>query len=227
MLAGGQASASVISNFNINNEGWDSVGFSLAGSGYPNFGAAPAVASLTYNAAGGNPGGYISKQDPDGNWQYFRAPAAFLGNQSSAVGGSLTFDLIRLDSFPTGALNPQGPLVAVTNGSLVLVYAVGAAIPNGAWNGYNVPLTANGSWKVTDPTGAAATAAQFSSVFSSLTGFYILGDFLNGAGTNGEIIGLDNVNFPSATPEPASAALCLLGLGVLVARAWSVRRNGF
>lgn len=225
ILAAGQLSASVVSTFNTTNESWDSVGFSASGS-YPNFSAAPIVGAVTYNSTGGNPGGYISKQDPDGNWQYFRAPAAFLGNQIGSIGAALTFDLIRLDTFPTSALSPQGPLVAVTNGSLVLVYAAAAAIPTAAWQSYNVPLTAiGGFWKVTDPTGADATVAQFNSVFSSLTGLYILGDFTNGSGTNGEIIGLDNVvlNSNVAVPEPASVGLCFLGLGLLIARVRRVR----
>ena len=56
-------------------------------------------------------------------------------------------------------------------------------------------------------------------MMSSLTGLYILSDFWNGSGANGEIVGLDNVNLPTAvsTPEPGtvpSLLACLAGLGL-------------
>lgn len=218
VIVGNQASGAV-SNFNTNKEGWDSVGFGIS-SYYPDFTNAPVVGTgVTFVPSSGNPGGYISKQDPDGNWQYFSAPSAFLGNQISTIGGLLTFDLIRLDGFSTQTLNPQGPLVAITNGSLVLVYASTAIVPTTAgWSSYAVPFTIGPSWRLADPNGAAATQTQFNSVLSGLTGLYLLGDFTNGSGdimdTNGDSYGLDNVNF-AVVSEPSSIALALFGLAVL------------
>ncbi len=173
---------------------------------------------------GGNSGGYISKADPDGNWQYFSAPAAFLGDETSAITGTLSFDELILNTFGFPALNPQGPIVAATNGTLTLVYSGGGTTPpiSGiAWNSLSVPLVA-ASWKVFTPTGAVATAAQFTSVFSSLAGLYILSDYWTGSGATGEIVGLDNVSLLSATqtsvtPEPGTAGVCLIAFGALVA----------
>jgi len=212
------ATASTLSTFTSNDEGWASRGFANI-SNEPAFGSVLTNSGVTFNASGGNPGGYISKQDPDGNWQYFNAPAAFLGNQSSAIGGSLSFDELIINTFGQPALNPQGPLVALTNGSLTLVYGGGGSTPpvsGSAWNSLTVPFAA-GSWKVGTPAGAVATTAQFSSVVSGLTGLYILSDFWTGSGGNGEILGLDNVKLQSNAPEPGTAAACLAGLGLLVA----------
>jgi hypothetical protein len=54
---------------------------------------------------------------------------AFLGNQFSAIGLSLTFDELIVNTFAQPALNPQGPLVAITNGTLTLVFGGGGAAP--------------------------------------------------------------------------------------------------
>ncbi|MEP6715999.1 MAG: laminin B domain-containing protein [Terriglobia bacterium] len=214
--------AGVISNFTTDNQGWTSVTFANVSS-QPDFGSVPASSAVTWNAAGGNPGGYISKQDPDGNWQYFSAPAAFLGNQSSALGGSFLFDEILINNFGQPNLNPQGPLAALSNGTVTLVYGGNggtAAISGTNWNSFSLALNA-ASWKVSTPNGAQATAAQISSVLSNLTGVYILSDFWTGSGASGEILGIDNVNLTSATPEPGSAALGLTGclmLGICLRR---------
>lgn len=218
-LVAGPGTAAAVSTFNSDAEGWTSVGFQNVAN-YPLFPTVVTTSGVDYNAAGGHPGGYISKADPDGNWQYFSAPASFLANQSAAVGQNLTFDELILNTFGQPALDPQGPLVAISAGATTLVYG-GAdstpAISGAGWNSLAVPLVA-GSWRIGTPTGAVATSAQFNSVMSSLTGLYILSDFWTGSGGNGEIVGLDNVNLPvavSAVAEP-STVLSLLAGGVLL-----------
>jgi hypothetical protein len=226
-LIASHASADVVSTFDTNNNGWGSLGFANVGVGTPNFASVPVVSGVVFNAAGGNPGGFISKQDPDGNWQYFSAPAAFLGNQSTALGGNLTFNEITISNTQP-ALNPQGPLVAITNGSLILVFGGGGSTPaisGTSWNSFSVPLSAS-SWKVTNFSGATATSAEFSSVLSSLTGLYILSDFWTGSGANGETLGLDNVDLPASTtaaPEPKMTFLLLAGMGLMTARVSKLR----
>lgn len=220
LSASATANAAVFSQFITNNDGWDGVGF--ADTGVPNFSSPPIVNAVVYNAAGGNPGGFVTLTDMDGTWLYFRAPAAFLGDKSSSISGAITFNIIRLDNFNTAFHDPQAPLVAVTNGTLVLVNTSSFSLPTGSWQNYSIPLSV-GTWKVGTASGATANASQLNSVFSNLTGFYILADFLLAAGANGEIIGLDNVNIPTGlggVPEPAS--VCLVGLG-LAALWWKSR----
>jgi len=216
VLVGACATASTISTFTSNDEGWTSLGFPNV-AGAPDFALTPLNSGVTYNATGGDPGGYVSKQDPDGNWQYFSAPAAFLGDQSGAAGGNLTFEELIITTFGQPALNPQGPLVALTNGTLTLVYGGGGltpAISGTAWNSLTVPLSA-ALWKVSTPTGAVATSAQFNSVLSGLTGLFILSDYWTGSASDGEIVGLDNVDLPGLVPEPGTATGCLAGLWIM------------
>jgi hypothetical protein len=213
----GHAEAGTISTFDSDAEGWTSIGFSNVNN-YPLF-PTPVTNSavgVDYQASGGNPGGYISKMDPDGNWQYFSAPAAYLGNQSAAIGTNLTFDELIVNTFGQPALSPQGPLVAITDGTTTLVYGGGNILPpisGSSWNSLSVPLVAS-DWTVSTPAGAAASSAQFNSVMSNLSGVYILSDFWTGSGGNGEIVGLDNVDL-APVPLPAAAWLLLSGLGGL------------
>jgi Laminin B (Domain IV) len=218
-LLAGNAGATTISTFDSGKQGWTGVGF--ADIDFPDFSSPLVLGGVVYHGKGGNGGGYISQQDPDGNWQYFSAPGAFLGDQSAAIGQYLTFDELIINNFGANALNPQGPLVAVTNGTLTLVYGGGNVPPpisGSDWNSLSVPLEAS-SWKVDDPDGATATTGQFTSVFSDLTGFFISSDFWRAAGDKGEKIGLDNVKLSTATyrmPEPSAWADWLGMLGVVV-----------
>jgi len=215
------------STFSAGTEGWDS--FSFLDNGEPEFnrffGGSFAV---TYNP-GSSP--YISAQDPDEGWEYFRAGPAFLGNQSAALGGTFVFNIARLDTFPDQMNNPEPPPVALASGNLILVYTGSVAVPSSVFATDTIPLNADGSWKISDPgtgaIGAAATQAQLSTVLSNLTGLYILGDWFFGAGPiNGDTYGIANVSLnagpASATPEPAPSILlasALLGLAYLRRRA--------
>lgn len=218
------AHASTISTFNTNNEGWTSA--RIADFGGPNFSLPVGTNALTYSSTGGNPGGRVSIEDPTDDWQYFLAPAAFLGNKSSSLGLNMTFDLLRLDSFSISPVNPQGPLVAATDGSTVLVYSAPYSVPNTtSWTSYSVALAA-GDWRINSTTGTLATASQLATVFGNLTALYISADMFAGAVTEGvpETLALDNVNLPSASnevPEPSSLALMATGLAAFV---WKRRK---
>jgi hypothetical protein len=220
LAAGMNAGTLITSTFSANTEGWDTYSFAVLANQYPNFTTAFGGASaVAYNASGGDPGQYISAADTDNGWQYFQAGSGFTGNFASAYGGSLTFNMIRLDPFVSTPISPAGPVVAITNGSLILVYSGSESIPTTAgWSNYLIPLLANGLWNVGDPTGAAATSGQIASVLSNVTGLYILGDWTSGApGTvNPDQYGLDNVAINSVpTPEPATSVLLGIGLAAI------------
>ncbi len=155
---------------------------------------------VTWNATGGNPGGYISSTDPSSHTFYFAAPSQFLGDQSAALGGSIKFDLA--DEFSSGV--PHGAVVLQGAGH-ILGYV--APSPGTGFTPYMIPLTPGG-W--TDlATMSTPTTAVFDATVGSLQAFLILGDWNAGADNTS----LDNVSLNTSVPEPGSAAV-LLGLGV-------------
>jgi Laminin B (Domain IV) len=219
-----------MSTFTSGTEGWDS--YSFVDNGEPEFTRAfDGSYPVTYNPAVGGASAYISAQDPDQGWQYFRAGPAFLGNELAALDGTFAFSIARLDTFDDAMNSPEPPPLAIAGGNLVLAYIGSVPAPTSAFTTDTIPLAANGSWvidNVDGSFGAAATQAQLSTVLSNLTGIYILGDWFFGAGpTDGDIYGIANVSLNagpvSATPEPATALLLGVALVALVVLG---RRNG-
>lgn len=206
-LASNSAGAAVLSTFDSNADGWGIVSFrDLSIPDYSIFGNyAP-----TYNATGGNPGGYISSTDPDAGDFTFSAPSQFLGNQSGSVGQTLSYD-----TFHAGAMSfaGVGSDLILTDGTTRLLWRANPSLNLGsAWQTINVPLSPSAEWTVNSPTGALATTADFQAVLGNLTGLFIRGEYTSGS----ETAALDNVRLNSAAtgnvPEPASALLLLGGL---------------
>ena len=189
---------SATSNFNSTTEGWLVQG-DVAG-------------PVTWVPTGGDPGGYISVVDSVvGGVMYFVAPAAYLGNQSSAYGTALTFDLMQNYSpdAPNQFADNNGDVLLQSSG-LTLAYRLPTNPANEAWTSYSVSLT-TGSWYVGDLNGALATETQMQSVLSGLTGLQIRAEYQTGPDTDG----LDSValNVAQGT-TPIPAALPLFGSGL-------------
>lgn len=224
MLASCAGAATIAtSTFSSGTEGWDS--YSFVDNGEPEFNRAYGGSfPVMYNPAVGSSSPYISAQDPDEGWEYFRAGPAFLGDQLAALGGIFVFNIARLDTFADAMNSPEPPPVALASGNLILVYTGSVPVPTSIFATDTIPLNADGSWSISDPgtgaIGAAATQAQLSTVLSNLTGLYILGDWFFGAGpVNGDTYGIADVSLnagpASATPEPVPSVLlgvALLGL---------------
>jgi hypothetical protein len=157
-------------------------------------------------------------------WLAFAAPAAFLGDQSSAYGGSLTFDL-RLGFMDPG----DRPLVVLSDGTTELQFR-SVAPPLFVFTAFDVPLLAAAGWQLSDGTGApgaAATEAQLQEVLSGLTRLRILIDWHASDGGD-DITDLDNVSLiagPTAVPAPATLTLAILGAGVAALLARRRRRR--
>lgn len=196
------------STFNVDAEGWLVQGDATS-------------AIPDYNAAGGNPGGFISADDSvaGGVW-FWRAPAKFLGNKSAAYNETLTFDLIQ--SLTTTQFNDVD--ISLAGGGITLVFDT-PNNPGTDWTPYSILLNESAGWRVGNLAGAAPSALQMQTVLSSLTDLRIRGEFRTGADTGS----LDNVflngTLPSAAaPEPASVSL--LATGLLTVAGFLRRKRG-
>ena len=193
------ASAAIISSdFSTGLDGWTGVDLPYNTNGpYTN-----PVANFTpsWISSGGNPGGYIDILDPTADVFYFQAPAAFLGNKSSAYGGVLEFDVRSVPLDGNGFVFDDEPDVVLVGGGFTLVANIGTAPTPGIWTHFTASLTEAGGWRQGSLTGASVTAAQFQNTLSSLSALRIRGEFVNG-GDRGD---LDNA---AIVPEPTSGVL--------------------
>ncbi len=201
------AQAGVFTGFNADSEGWAGLTADLASSGVP-VQIKPAV---SWSGASGNPGGAISVTDPDAWDTFFAAPAAFLGNQSSAFGTTLGYDL-----FTNESADYNGPNVVLKGGGLTLVHAPASqAAVAGSWVSISVLLGNDGMWYLDSSGGAMATATDLQAALGSLTDLWISGETHNGVS---ETSMLDNVRLGRiATPVSEPGSLALVASAALIA----------
>ncbi len=198
----------IVSTFNANSEGW-----LVADDG--------ANTSVTYLAAGGNPGGAIQRMDASlVGYMHFQAPAKFLGNVSAYYNGTLSYDLLQsvTDTDPTWYYREL-----IQGAGLLILHTVGLAPDTTNWRHFSVPLNAAAGWIVVptieDYSGPAVTDAQFQAVLANVTGLYITGDLISG----NDVARLDNVVLQSV-PEPSTGLLTGLAFCLLLCFASRLRR---
>ncbi len=192
LFASFPAGATVISTFGTDVDGW---------SHEP---GGDADTTVTWAATGGNPGGRLVLTDASqGNVDYIAAPAKFLGDDLTAYGTQLTFDISESLSVPS---TPNA--IGIFGDGLVLTHSIGPLIAN-TWDSVSLTLDETGGWTILN--GAAPTAAQFRSVLGNVTKLLILGDFT----TTTEVVSLDN--FTMHVPEPRTNLLLFIGGAALVA----------
>lgn len=196
LASAGGVQASVVSTFDADAEGW-----TLANGGV----------SLTWSNTLGNPGGGISGNDGASNrlW-YFSAPAAFLGDQSSMLGGSLAWDRRYIGG--GSSLAPDSFDIIIHAGSLQIGYLIPGSLDLPTWETLSVPLSSAG-WVIagnfpTPGVGPAVTEAQFAQALAGMTALYIQGEYRNGDDTGA----LDNVIM---TPIPAPGSIACVAIGVV------------
>lgn len=207
------ANASPVSMFDSNDESWQIVEFPG-----PPYNALIVAFAPSYSRTGGNSGGAIYTTDKNANLFLFSAPAKFLGNQGSYLGGCLSFDLRFVnDNLEPGYLHPDVVLWG-NNQVLVINGFQDPAAQSNAWVSYSVSLTGSAGWHFNDLDGPLASEAQIKEVLSNLTGLYIRGDYFSGL----DQVYLDNVRL-TATPLPTS--LLFLGSGVLGLAGLRLRRR--
>jgi gliding motility-associated-like protein len=176
------AYAQITSTFDTDREGWTA----LDNQSGPN---------PSYQASGGNPGGFIGVIDGvGGTATYFNAPPKFLGNRSSSYGLLLRFDLqvsVTPNSSTAGARLIGGGITLVK-----LLPALPAVAPN--WTSYSMRLDVTETWRVGGSTGPVATEAQIRAVLDSLIGLAFNGEYSTSAADGG---GLDNVILEEGAPD--------------------------
>ena len=191
LLAARPAEAVTIisSTFDVNDEGWTSD---------------PGEAAVTYEATGGNPGGFLRLQDTGPTSYVAYPPAKFKGNLLAYDGGMLTYqvrDLFR--SEPPSFVDSGFGRVQLNGGgsNATFDYVHFPPIPAplnpsfSEWTTYFVPMT---------PEAWHTTPENWQTVLSDVTIFHVT--------LNLEDIGLDNFQL-APVPEPSS--LLLLGSGLL------------
>ncbi|MFS0736543.1 PEPxxWA-CTERM sorting domain-containing protein [Sphingomonas sp. 1P06PA] len=140
----------------------------------------------------------------------FIASSAYLGDQSGAFGGSISFDLSDASNDGTN----YSPLSLT--GAGITLYARPTPPPSTtALSAFNISLV-GASFVTSDPfgtSGATATDAQLLAVLADLDQLAILADWQSG----GDFSQLDNVvlsDGATAVPEPAAWALMIGGFGL-------------
>ena len=204
-LAGPASAASVSSTFDTDAEGWGVGDINSNVSTAPDPNNPP-----TYNATGGNPGGYISTTDTE-NIVAFLAPSKFLGVDVGFIGGTLTFDL--QDTVPSDGV--PYPTVVLYSAIGVSISYTAASPPGTSWTSYSIPLTASGwtEYPGGEQNGTVpVTDGEFGFIMDSIVNIAIEADWHTGADNTG----LDNVILASggtpAVPEPSTWAMMITGL---------------
>lgn len=184
----------VRSSFDTGPEGW------ISGNG---------ATQREWVSSGGQAGGYLRATDdtPYTIWA-FDAPPAYLGDQSAALGGSLSWWL-RVSTLEVPMTVPYADL-KIGGAGRVLAIDAGAS-PGLDWTRYEVAFVP-GAWRLGDWDGPAATAADLAAVLSAVDFVHLRGEFSGWVDTGS----LDEVVL-SAVPELPTAALALAGLALLCA----------
>ena len=192
----------VTSTFDTNADGW-----THAPGGDPG-------STVTFSATGGNPGGRIVLNEAaQGAFDFFQAPAKYLGNDSAFLNGTFSFQLMDNSSID----DLSAPLTLTDASGDTLTHVLPTFSP-GSYVSFSFTLNQSGGWTYTPAggTGSAATQPQFQTVLANVSTLVVPGDFHNGT----ELTSLDNVAL--TVPEPSTWALLLGAFGV---RTLMIRRR--
>jgi hypothetical protein len=139
-------------------------------------------ATIVYETAGGNPGGYLSMRGEPATSSHLAAPDQYLGDKFYLYGGLLSFDL-RRPAFADVDIVLHG-------GGRALVFSVpGTEQTN--WNSYNLLLHESAGWHRDVLAGPVTTREEFLGVLTSLDDLLIQAAVLP--------IDIDNLEFLAPT----------------------------
>lgn len=173
------ASADVSSTFDFDDEGW---------------GTLNDANNFTWTDEFTTIGGSIRATDQStGQWWFFAASDAFLGDKSGYFGGELSWDIY-------GILGNQNTTnradVMLVGGGLSIGVNVPVTPVNGQWTSWSVMLSTADNWRLVSSLAngtlgsTPATAEDIQTVLADLEGLYIRGEYTVGADSTA----LDNVH---------------------------------
>ncbi|BDC49386.1 hypothetical protein F183_A17020 [Bryobacterales bacterium F-183] len=195
MVSLSPAWADVVSNFDLDAQGWTGITADLPGY------TMGAVYAPTYV-----PAGYITITDPNSSDTFFRAPAAYRGNLLQYRGGTLSWL-----TFSDYAPNYIGPLVVLKGAGMTLVYTPTTQLSSTSFTPLSVTLAPGTNWA--HAGGGAISVAQFNTVLGSVDELWLNAETYFGVV---ETVAIDDVLLHSVLPVgvPEPVELSLLALSV-------------
>jgi hypothetical protein len=168
----------------------------------------------------GQPSGAIKARDiGDGRIWYFAAPVADISNASGMYGGEIGFDNMGIQGNQASFSDRAD--VMLVGGGFEIGVSFGVQPVNGQWASWSVAVNDASGWEHVSSlssgslTGNAVSESAMRAVLADLQGFYIQGEYTNGADRSA----LDNAYF---VPAPGAVAL-FAGLGLVASRRRSCR----
>jgi hypothetical protein len=154
---------------------------------------------LAFVSTGGNGGGFLQQTDLDLSDMFVSAPAKFLGDLSSFLNGTLSFDA-RQVSGNGEKYAPFGFVTIFNGGNAISADIAGPEAPSIDWTTFTVTL---------DAASFGTTPAAVTDVLSNVTMMMVQLESQIGVV---EVTGMDNFRLASAVPEPST--LLIGGFGV-------------
>lgn len=177
----------------------------------------PRCAIPEWRSTGGNPNGRIrTVEQPVGAGNWLIAPPKFLGDQSTAYGGLLSFEL----AVESQGVQESSHLSLIGDGLVLRTTDVETPARWPEWSSYAVELVESGGWVLGDcaPDIRPPTREEFMHVLSTLSALRITTEF---GGEGGDRVSLDNVVLtagPCDLPNGRLTATCKEGQGRITAK---------